>query len=307
MSIIEASGVVRSYGRGEKAFTAVAGVDLRVERGELVAILGVNGAGKTSLVEILEGLASPSAGVVRVFGLDPVADRAAVRGRTGIMLQAAGFAVDLTVAETLRMWAGTLDAPRPVDEALDLTGLADRARLRVGSLSGGEQRRLDLAMALLGRPELLFLDEPTTGLDPASRHRTWELIRAMLDEGATLVLTTHYMEEAEQLADRILVMESGRILTEGTPRSLSAARPSTVSFADAPVLVDAELAALPGVLEAPAHERGRTTLLSSDLADTLPALFALASAEAVRLEEIDARSASLEDAFLSLASRAERA
>ncbi|MDC4233160.1 ABC transporter ATP-binding protein [Actinomyces sp. B33] len=300
MSVIEARDVVRVYGRGPGAFTAVDRVSLRIDAGELVAILGVNGAGKTSLVEVLEGLAPADSGTVRVLGLDPVRDRGDVRSRTGIMLQEAGFAADLTVAETLRMWAGTLDAPRPLDEALALTGLAHRSGVRVGSLSGGEQRRLDLAMAILGRPEVLFLDEPTTGLDPASRRRTWDLVSSMLAEGATVVLTTHYMDEAEQLADRILIMESGRIVSEGSPRDLASSRSSTVSFADAPALVDRDLASLPGVVAAPVHERGRTLVSSSDLADTVPALVAYAAARGARLEQFDARSASLEDAFLSL-------
>lgn len=301
MSVVEATGIERVYGRGRQSFRAVDGASLRIGRGELVALLGVNGAGKTSLVEVLEGLAAPSAGSVRVFGLDPVRDRAKVRARTGIMLQEAGFAAHLTVAESLRMWAGTLDAPRPLAEALELTDLAHRAAVRVGALSGGEQRRLDLALAILGRPELLFLDEPTTGLDPASRHRTWDLVAAMVAEGASVLLTTHYMEEAERLADRVLVMRSGRIIAEGDARSLGAARPSRLSFTENPALADATLAALPGVLGAPAHDRGRVVLDTGDLDATLTALFAEAAARRTRVDGLDARTAGLEEAFLSLA------
>ncbi|WP_115727184.1 ABC transporter ATP-binding protein [Actinomyces culturomici] len=301
MSVVEATGIERTYGRGRTAFRAVDGVSLRIEKGELVALLGVNGAGKTSLVEVLEGLAAPSAGEVRVFGLDPVRDRQGVRARTGIMLQEAGFASDLTVAETLRMWAGTLPAPRPIDEALALTDLAHRASVRVGALSGGEQRRLDLAMAILGRPELLFLDEPTTGLDPASRRRTWDLVAAMIDEGVSILLTTHYMEEAERLADRVLVMRDGRIIAEGDARSLGAARPSRIEFTENPALDDALLASLPGVLGVPARERGRVLVDTRDLDATLAALFAEAARRGIRIDGLDARAAGLEDAFLSLA------
>ncbi len=154
-----------------------------MRRGELFALLGTNGAGKTSAMEVLEGLAPPARGAVRVLGCDPCRERALVRRRMGIMLQEGGFAPDLTVAETGRMWAGTLSAPRPVAEALGLVSLGHRAGVAVRSLSGGERRRLDLAMAILGRPEVLFLDEPTTGLDPESRRRTWLLIRELLAAG----------------------------------------------------------------------------------------------------------------------------
>lgn len=172
MGIIEVSEVTRTYGSGRERFTAVDGVSFEVAAGELVSILGVNGAGKTSLVEVVEGIAPATSGRVRVLGHDPIRSRALVRPRTGIMLQEAGFAQDLTVAETLGMWAGTLSRPRGVAEAMELTDLSHRADVRVKSLSGGERRRLDLAMATMGHPDVLFLDEPTTGLDPASRQRT---------------------------------------------------------------------------------------------------------------------------------------
>lgn len=160
MSILEAENVTRTYGAGKNRFTAVKDVSFSVGRGELVALLGTNGAGKTSLVELLEGLASPTAGTVRLFGRDPARERREVSPRTGIMLQEAGFAQDLTVRETLRMWAGTLSSPRPVNEALELVELRARSGIRVKSLSGGERRRLDLALATLGHPDILFLDEP---------------------------------------------------------------------------------------------------------------------------------------------------
>ena len=303
MAMIEAVDVTRTYGRGSGAFTAVAGVSLAVERGELVAVLGANGAGKTSLVEVIEGITPATSGTVRVLGRDPVRDRALIRPRTGIMLQEAGFAQALTVAETLRMWAGTLTDPRPVAEALELVDLSRRAGVRVRSLSGGERRRLDLAMAVLGRPRVLFLDEPTTGLDPASRHRTWDLIRRMLAQGVTVLLTTHYLEEAEDLADRVLIMASGRIRAQGTVAEIVSARPASLSFSlPAPSPIDdGDLRALPALVGDPERRGDRVHLSSSDLHATLSALMRLADSRATRLADINARSASLEQAFLALA------
>lgn len=299
-NVIEARGVRRTYGKGDKSFEAVRGVDLTLRRGELLAVLGVNGAGKTSLVEVLEGMAAPTAGEIRVFGKDPVADRALVRPRTGIMLQEAGFAGDLTVRETLAMWAGTLADPRPVDEALDLVHLEHRADVRVKSLSGGERRRLDLGMATLGHPELLFLDEPTTGLDPASRERTWEIVAAMLDAGTSVLLTTHYLEEAETYADRVVIMAEGQIVREGTVAQIVAEQPSTISFADTPELPLDVLATLPLVVGAPRVHRGTVEITTPNLQDTLAGLLAVAGERGVRLEQLDASSASLERAFLAV-------
>ena len=286
MAIIEAANVTRTYGKGSKGssvFTAVAGVSLSVARGELVSVLGVNGAGKTSLVEVIEGIAPAASGTVRVLGRDPVRDRPLIRPRMGIMLQEAGFAQALTVAETLRMWAGTLTSPRPVTEVLELVDLTRRADIRVKSLSGGERRRLDLAMAILGRPHILFLDEPTTGLDPASRRRTWDLIRRMLAEGTTVLLTTHYLEEA-------------------TVAEIVSNHPSHLSFSlPAPSPIgEADLHALPALVDAPERARDRIRLFSSDLHMTLSALMHLADTRGVRLTGLNARSASLEQAFLAL-------
>ena len=302
MAVIEATDVTRTYGRGSGAFTAVAGVGLAVERGELVAVLGVNGAGKTSLVEVVEGIAPATSGTVRVLGHDPVRDRALIRPRTGIMLQEAGFAQALTVGETLRMWAGTLTDPRPVAEALELVDLTRRAGIRVKSLSGGERRRLDLAMAILGRPRVLFLDEPTTGLDPASRRRTWDLIRRLLAGGTTVLLTTHYLEEAEDLADRVLVMVSGRIRAQGTVAEIVSVHPSRLSFRlpDLSPVEERDLRALPALAGAPELRRNQVHLSSSDLHATLSALMRLADARGARLTDLNARSASLEQAFLAL-------
>ena len=296
--VIVADNVTRTYGK----FTAVDGVSFHVAQGELVALLGSNGAGKTSLLEVLQGSTRSNDGRVRVFGLDPVADRAAIRQRTGIMLQEAGFAKDLTVRETLVMWAGTLTSPRPVADSLAMCGLEGRADIRVGSLSGGERRRLDLAMATLGRPELLFMDEPTTGLDPAVRQHTWELVRRMLDEGSTVLLTTHYMEEAEELADRILIMDKGRILTEGSVADIVSRHPCEITFTDVEVS-DVEFERLSHVVCPVSHDRGITRVLSTDLHDTLRELLALADSRNIHLDGLNARAASLESAFLRITSR----
>ena len=298
--VIVADNVTRAYGK----FTAVDGVSFHVAQGELVALLGSNGAGKTSLLEVLQGSTRSNGGRVQVFGLDPIVDRATIRQRSGIMLQEAGFAKDLTVRETLVMWAGTLTAPRPVEESLAMCSLENRANIRVGSLSGGERRRLDLAMATLGRPELLFMDEPTTGLDPAVRQHTWELVRRMLNEGSTVLLTTHYMEEAEELADRVLIMDKGRILTEGSVADIVSQHPCEITFTDVEIS-DVEFERLSHVVCPVSHDRGITRVPSTDLHATLRELLALADSHNIHLDGLNARAASLESAFLRITSRSQ--
>ncbi|PZF79674.1 ABC transporter ATP-binding protein [Jiangella anatolica] len=294
--VIEVSGVRRSYGDYE----AVRGVTFSVARGELFALLGTNGAGKTSTLEVVEGLARPGGGRVQVLGRDPWADRAAVRPRIGVMLQAGGFPGDLTVTETAVMWAGTLTAPRPVGEALELVDLAHRAGIAVKQLSGGERRRLDLALAVLARPEVLFLDEPTTGLDPESRRNTWQLVRSLLDDGVTVLLTTHYLDEAEELADRLAIMHEGRIVRSGTVAEVVASQPATVSFALPAAVSRADLPELPGTL---AVDDGRRIELHTDtMQTTLTGLLVWARDHGVELAELSARPASLEQAFLAVAS-----
>ncbi|MEU5657739.1 ABC transporter ATP-binding protein [Streptomyces sp. NPDC047737] len=291
---IEAESARRRYAGG---FEAVRGISFSVARGELFALLGTNGAGKTSTVELLEGLARPDGGTVRVLGHDPYRERAAVRPRTGVMLQEGGFPSDLTVAETLRMWAGCTSGARPPGEVLDLVGLTPRARVRVKQLSGGERRRLDLALALLGRPEVLFLDEPTTGLDAEGRRDTWRLVRELRDGGTTVLLTTHYLEEAEALADRLAIMHQGRIVTSGTIADVTAARPARIRF-DLPEGVPA--ARLPLSLKAAADGR-RIDIRTHRLQESLHELLCWAEESQVDLQKLDARSASLEEAFLDIA------
>ncbi|MBC9732451.1 ABC transporter ATP-binding protein [Nocardioides marmotae] len=303
---IEVRGLRRTYGSGAEAFEAVRGVDLVVEPGTVVALLGTNGAGKTSALEVVEGLAPPTAGQVRVLGLDPVADRAEVRRRTGVLLQSSGFPADLTVGETLTMWAATMTAPRPVADALAELDLADRVDVRVRSLSGGELRRLDLACTLLGDPEVVLLDEPTTGLDPESRRRVWELVAGLRDRGRSVLLTTHHLEEAEELADRVAIMHAGRIVREGTPAQLGADHPSTIRFEGAAPAGLPDLAGLPAAARV-STEHGSTTIESHDLQATLTALLAAAADGGVRLAGLEARSASLESVFLAIASGADGA
>ncbi|HWG98724.1 MAG TPA: ABC transporter ATP-binding protein [Pilimelia sp.] len=309
---IEARGLSRRYG-GPGGFEAVRDVSFSVARGELFALLGTNGAGKTSALEILLGLARPSAGNVRVLGRDPYADRAAVRPRVGAMLQEAGFPADLTVAETVGMWAGTLSRPRPPGDALALVDLAHRATVRVQQLSGGERRRLDLALAILGRPEVLILDEPTTGLDPQGRHHTWRLVRALLLDGVTVLLTTHYLQEAQELADRLAVMHRGRIVTAGTVADVVAAYPARVSFVLPDGVAAGRLPALPGARPpgpatgAAGAVPGSVTIHTDALQATLAALLSWADRCGVVLGNLEARSASLEEAFLSIASATDAA
>ncbi|MBP0453856.1 ABC transporter ATP-binding protein [Kitasatospora sp. RG8] len=299
--VIEVTGLHRHYGSGATGYHAVRGVDLTVGRGELFALLGTNGAGKTSTMELIEGLAAPTGGQVRVLGHDPHRERATVRPRIGIMLQEGGFPGELTVAETGRSWAGMTSRSRPVDEALELVGLAGRRNVRVKQLSGGERRRLDLAMALLGRPEVLFLDEPSTGLDPEARAAVWRLVRDLRAEGTTVLLTTHYLEEAEELADRLAIMHGGRVVTTGTVAEVIAGRPARITFE----LPEYSGVSLPPLTGAEVLVTGRrVTVHTPRLQATLTALLGWADLHGVALGALDARSASLEEAFLAIASEA---
>jgi ABC-2 type transport system ATP-binding protein len=303
--VIEVTDLHRVYGGG---FEAVRGITFHVKRGEIFALLGTNGAGKTSTVELLEGLAAPAEGRVRVLGHDPYTERAFVRPRTGVMLQEGGFPAELTAAETARMWAGCVSGARPVEEALALVGLERRATVRVKQLSGGERRRLDLALALLGDPEVLFLDEPTTGLDAEGRRDTWELVRALRDAGTTVLLTTHYLEEAEGLADRLAILHAGRIAAAGTPAEVTAAQPSRISFRLPEGYVLGDLPPLPE-LGVCGHEvdAGLVRLRTRELQRTATELLVWARQAGVELRGLDARSASLEEAFLGIAREASAA
>ncbi|QES49030.1 multidrug ABC transporter ATP-binding protein [Streptomyces venezuelae] len=292
--VIEVEELRRGYSGG---FEAVRGISFSVARGEVFALLGTNGAGKTSTVELLEGLAAPTGGRVRVFGMDPHRERARVRPRTGVMLQEGGFPSDLSVTETVRMWAGVTSGARPGTEVLELVGLTGRASVRVKQLSGGERRRLDLALALLGRPEVLFLDEPTTGMDPEGRRATWELVRQLRDQGTTVLLTTHYLEEAEELADRLAILHEGELVLSGSPSEVAATRPARIRFT---LPEGIRPALLPLSLHA-AAEGQQVEIRTGRLQASLTELLRWAQQEGVELAGLDARSASLEEAFLELA------
>jgi ABC-2 type transport system ATP-binding protein len=215
---IEVRGLHKRYGELE----AVRGIDFTVRRGEVYGLLGPNGAGKTTTVEILEGYRERSAGDVRVLGHDPQLRARDLRERVGIVLQSTGIYRHLTVREVLRHFAGLYPAPRDVDEVIELAGLRGKEQARTRTLSGGQLRRLDFALALVGDPELIFLDEPTTGFDPAARRGAWDTIRTLKALGKTVVLTTHYLDEAQALADRVAIVKDGRILVEGAPSELGA-------------------------------------------------------------------------------------
>jgi ABC-2 type transport system ATP-binding protein len=228
MTAIDVRGLRKTY-RGHEA---VRGIDLTVARGEVFALLGPNGAGKTTTTEILEGHRRRDAGEVRVLGADPGTAGRDWRARIGVVLQDTDDAADLTVGEMVRHIAGLYPDPRPADEVIELVGLTEKRVSRISALSGGQRRRVDVALGIVGRPDLLFLDEPTTGFDPEARRRFWDLVRALAAEGTTILLTTHYLDEAEALADRLAVIADGRIVAEGTPATLGgrAAAGSRVSW-----------------------------------------------------------------------------
>ena len=226
---ISARGLRMRYGTHE----VVGGIDLEVHAGEVFAFLGPNGAGKTTTVEILEGYRKRTGGELSVLGCDPARAGASWCARIGVVLQESQPEPELTVAECLSLYAGYYPTPRPVAETLELVGLKGHAQVRCGTLSGGQRRRLDVALALIGDPELIFLDEPTTGFDPSARRSAWELIAGLRSLGKTIFLTTHYMEEAEELADRIAVIAAGQIVAQGTPGTLGAVTAKTPSCASA--------------------------------------------------------------------------
>ncbi|MEU7854477.1 ABC transporter ATP-binding protein [Nonomuraea sp. NPDC049141] len=290
MTAIRVEELRKSYGD----FAAVKGISFEVADGEIFALLGRNGAGKTTTIELLAGFQQPDGGACRVLGLDPARDRAAVRRRTGIMLQEAGFFQDLTVARTVDTWRDFTAAPRPRDEALELAGLLPKAGTRVRQLSGGEKRRLDLALALLGRPDVLFLDEPTTGMDPEARRNTWDVVRELAGQGTTILLTTHYLDEAQRLAGSMAVMDEGEIVASGGMAETLAARSGRVAFRLPPGTSPADLP-LPVTLDG---ETAVCRAADPDLA--AQTLLSWAAERGLRLAGLEVRTATLEDLFLDL-------
>ncbi|GAA2815550.1 ATP-binding cassette domain-containing protein [Kitasatospora aburaviensis] len=295
-SVIRVADLRVDYG----AKTAVAGIGFDVRPGEVVALLGTNGAGKTTTMDVLEGYLRPTSGSVTVLGHDPYTERVRIAPQIGIMLQEAGFFGELTVAETVRAWRRFTPNAASVQDALHLVDLEDRARTRVGRLSGGERRRLDLTLSVLGRPRLLFLDEPTTGLDPESRRETWRFLRRMVDDGMTLLLTTHYMEEAEFLADRVVIMDHGRIVRHGSVDEVLAQETSTRICVAADAAVNART--LPPFPDTEVREAdGCVTLVTADPQPVLRLLLNWADANTLRLRGLEVHAASLEDVFLDVA------
>lgn len=287
---------------------AVDGLDLTVARGECFGLLGPNGAGKTTTIEICEGLTEPDAGDVEVLGRQWSSDERALRERLGIQLQETQLAEKLTVEETVTLFRSFYERGRSVDEVIDVVQLGEKRKGRVGKLSGGQKQRLALACAIVGDPELLFLDEPTTGLDPQSRRQLWDLIVELRASGRSIVLTTHYMDEAEKLCDRVAIVDHGHVIALGTPRELIASLGAehvvefTVTTAPAEALTAENLQRLDGVRAAREHE-GRWTMEVVGLARAIPALLAELSRRGLQLEELTTHSATLEDVFVSLTGR----
>lgn len=294
---IEVRNLTRTYGRGAKAYTAVRDSTFSVRGGEVYGLLGTNGAGKTSTLELIEGLAEPTSGEVTVLGRNPVRDRADLRPELGIMLQSGGLPSQLTVEETMRMWHGTCSTPRPVAEVLADVDLTHRGGVKVGSLSGGEQRRLDLACALLGDPSVLFLDEPTTGLDPESRRNVWNLLKALKQRGVSMVLTTHYLEEAELLADRIAIMHESEIALEGTLNELVSNAGSVIRFELGPNYPP--LPELPGT--STSRDGRQVEITTGELQSDTHRVLTWAAENNLDLPGFAARPASLETVFMDIA------
>jgi ABC-2 type transport system ATP-binding protein len=276
MSAIAVRDLRKSYG----ALEAVRGISFEVERGEVFGLLGPNGAGKTTTVEILEGYRKRDGGSVEVLGTDPARAPGEWRERIGVVLQSSAMYETLSVAEMLRLFAGYYERSRPVDEVVELIGLRDQRDQRVRRLSGGQRRRLDLGLALVGDPELIFLDEPTTGFDPHARRQAWETLRSLRSLGKTIVLTTHYLDEAEQLADRVAVLRQGAIVAVGPPAELIGAAPAT---------------------EIRYRDNGREVVVETDSPTrVLNELTAKALAENRELEGLVVRRPSLEEVYLTL-------
>jgi ABC-2 type transport system ATP-binding protein len=289
---VDVRGLVKSY----SGVQVVRGIDLAIRPGEVFALLGPNGAGKTTTVEILEGYRTREHGAVSVLGVDPGQQRATLKSRIGIVLQSTGIDRYLTVRETIAMYATFYPRPRQVDQVIHLVGLDDKHTSRVLKLSGGQQRRLDVAIALVGDPELLFLDEPTTGFDPSARHEAWEVIKNLATLGMTVLLTTHYMDEAQFLADRVAVILAGQIVAEGPPATLGDRELAKPRIRYRPPAG----ATVPDGLSAPAGSDGYSEITPDDVVQALHQLTGWAIDHAVSLDGLQVTRPSLEDIYLSL-------
>ena len=277
---------------------AVDGISFEIAEGEVYGLLGHNGAGKSTTVEILEGHRERTSGAVSVLGLDPASGGRELRDRIGIVLQTSGIEAELTVREAIELYGSVYRRRRPIDEIVDLVGLEAKVDARIGTLSGGQRRRVDMALGIVGYPEVLFLDEPTTGFDPAARRRAWDMITGLCSLGTTVLLTTHYLDEAEHLADRVGVLAHGRLVAEGTPAQLMDAAPTTTIVFELPDDVD------PDALLIPADATYAGHLCEISTAEPTRVLSEITSAAVARgyeLSGLAVRRPSLEDVFLGLA------
>jgi ABC-2 type transport system ATP-binding protein len=302
--VIRVDGVRKRYG----SVVAVDGVSFDVGRGEIFGLLGPNGAGKTTTVEMLEGLRAPDEGRLEVLGLDAVRSADALKPRIGVALQTPSLYPRLTVDEVVRLFASFYERSRPPDEVIAALDLGERRRALTKDLSGGQKQRLSVALALVNDPEIVFLDEPTTGMDPAARRSLWDLVKRLRDDGCTVLLTTHYMEEAEELCDRVAIMDHGRILEMGSVAELVSRHfhERAVFFDTIVGADDAALGALPGVASLRHEDGGHTLLYTEDVAGTISGLLALAERIGREPHDLGIRRPSLEDVFLELTGRALR-
>lgn len=299
MSAIEVSDLRKQYGDTQ----AVDGVSFHVRKGEVYALLGENGAGKSTIVEILEGHRKATSGSIEVLGVDPSTAGREFRDRIGIVLQSSGVESEFTVREVIELYGGCYRARRGVDELVKMVGLVEKVDSRVGTLSGGQRRRVDLALGIVGRPELLFLDEPTTGFDPSARRKSWDLIEQLGNDGATVVLTTHYLDEAERLADRVGVLSRGQLIAEGTPEELISEVSGTVVSFMLPDSVEAADAAstFGPVLGVDIRVSGRLVEATIEhSASAVNRLTGWALEAGVELDSLSVSRPSLEDVYLSL-------
>jgi ABC-2 type transport system ATP-binding protein len=298
---LRATGLVKRFG----ALTAVNGLDLELTRGTCLALLGPNGAGKTTTIEMLEGLTRPDAGTIEILGRSWTTDAAEIRERIGVQLQETRLQEKVSVYETLRLFRTFYREGRDLREVLEVVGLVDKQDARVETLSGGQHQRLSLACALVSNPELLFLDEPTTGLDPQARRRVWEIVEGFKATGGTVLLTTHYMEEAERLADDVVIVDAGKVIAQGSPASVigSLHAESIVELfprdGKGSLLLDAALLALPGVGEV-RREGAAFTLVVTDTQASVGALLVHLDEVGVELESLKTHSPTLEDVFVAL-------
>lgn len=291
--VVRVEHLTKDYG----TVKALDDVNFVVREAEVVALLGPNGAGKTTTIEILEGMRAPSAGEVRVLGADPRRGGRRLRNRLGIVLQSAGIDATLTVSEAVRFYASFHRPRRPGRDVLEQVGLVESASIRVAALSGGQRRRLDLALALVGAPSLLFLDEPTTGLDPAARRRTWSVIELLRDQGVAIVLTSHYLDEVQRLAGRVIVLSEGRIVAQGPPRAIAGRTPAvaTISFRTREGAVPRS-----GPWERVCEEHGLVLVETREPVEAVRVLLSWSADVGAELEDFEVRQPSLEDRYLRL-------